>query len=129
VLTSTDTTHALTWKHSNQIYINRGAGVFIRNRQAARIIIDWRTTRNVYTVAGQATGRAGANTNLYMDASGRYPLGNITTPKSSKRKLVELSRFPLFRKLQERKAAEEDGGAGTCELCLRRGEGNGNVDV
>jgi hypothetical protein len=38
--------------HSNQIYVNRGAGVFIRNRQAARVLIDWRTTRNVYTISG-----------------------------------------------------------------------------
>ncbi len=123
--------------HSNQIYVNRGAGVFIRNRQAARILIDWRTTRATYTVAGTTTGRAGANSNLYMDASGRYPLGDLglndtnkyglfpkkiksTTRgllankgKGKKRKLVELSRFPLFRQLQEAQDAHEGNNAGT----------------
>lgn len=123
------------------MYVNRGAGVFIGNRQAARILIDWRTTRNVYTIAGQGTGRAGANTNLYMDASGRYPLGeqtfNFPPPGSAfnktkyqqwkdslaslppkrelgeKRKLVQTSHLPLFRKLQE-EDANQNKNAGAC---------------
>lgn len=118
-------------KSGNQIYVNRGAGVFIGNRQAARILIDWRTTRNVYTIAGQGTGRAGANTNLYIDASGRYPLGestfNFPPPgsafnktkyaewKAGKRKLVHASHLPLFRKLQEQEATEKNN-AGACVL-------------
>ena len=105
--------------NGNQLYVGAGAGVFIRNRQAARILIDWRTTRNVYTIAGTQVGRAGANTNLYMDSSGRYPLGNLTFgsgtkgsngTKGSKR---ELSHLPLFRALQEANANPNDGKCST----------------
>jgi hypothetical protein len=64
----------------NQIYVGAGAGVFIRNRQAARVFLDWRTTRNVYTIAGTQTGRAGANTDLYFDKSGRYNLTALGFP-------------------------------------------------
>ena len=99
----------------NQIYVARGAGVFIRNRQAARILVDWRTTRNVYTVAGTQTGRAGANTNLYMDASGRYPLGDLgfnDTAKAAKKNGTkrELSQLPLFRKLQTQDSVDPAAG-------------------
>ena len=66
--------------NGNQLYVGAGAGVFIRNRQAARVFLDWRTTRNVYTIAGTQTGRAGANTDLYMDASGRYNLTALGFP-------------------------------------------------
>ena len=96
----------------NQNFVGRGAAVFIRCRQAARILIDWRTTRNVYTIAGTGTGRAGANTNIYMDASGRYSLGSLGF-NATKR---ELSHLPMFRRLQTQVV---DPNKGTCQdICL-----------
>lgn len=95
--------------------------MFIRNRQAARILIDWRTTRNVYTIAGTQVGRAGANTNLYMDSSGRYPLGNLTIRSGTKGSKRELSHLPLFRALQEENANPNDGKCSirVCDLLLQ----------
>ena len=99
-----------------KVWVASGAGVFIRGRQAARIHLDWRTTRNVYTVAGTQVGRSQANTNIYLSKEGRVNLGSLgwNDTKGAKIKRSLTHHFDQHRRLMQRDLSTPDEGQYLC---------------